>query len=71
MQATSHIPRLADVKRAIVLRDLRDLQGGWPQRDDNSMWKIKSIRCTKAHLQRSTCSGTRAAAMMPDREWSH
>ena len=24
----------------------------------------------QAHLQRSTCSGTRAAAMMPDRGWS-
>ena len=25
----------------------------------------------QAHLQRSTSSGTRAAAMMPDREWTH
>ena len=25
----------------------------------------------QAHLQRSICSGNRAAAMMPDREWSH
>ena len=71
MQATSHIPRLTEVRRAIVLRDLRDSQGGpaTTRRQQHVEDQVDQVH--QAHLQRSICSRTGAAAMMPDLEWSY